>query len=810
MTTDIETILCNARNQLNKLGEAVENLATTYPDVFDDTGIGERLESFRFCYREAVDRLQAPNLSIAMIGTTSSGKSTIVNALIGRKIAPIEAGEMSGGVLTLRHACERKLIIEETEGSAWETGVWSDLSDEALYEKIRDGVMRPYHDTREKRDCMAPRVTAYIPLLPAADENLLGLPQGVGVEFIDLPGLKSIQDRDNIKVIQEKVHKAFSVVALDYLQVDDKHRKRLLEELKKVVEYLQGRTDSMIFILNRIDQRGAEDIPISERIEKLQKEIQEVLSLREPPEILPFSARLLYYAQCAWGSSSLNSASSTEQTTRLKLLQAMFQYCATAIKQHTSENKELRRWFRDIEDSIDDGSHIDDETMRKVLQYALDWSGGSKLWHRLRSRVEESFPELVLLPALIEVFDSYSALDAAINTVASIRKIEQKDEIEAQQAKINDSRRRLHETVENYRKSFSSKIELVIKDLKTNEQVVISRLVQQLQEEGYQGFQPLLDAVNETEGDLNQVLILPVRDALKNNQSAYELEEKLHQIISPAIANDIARAYDLVSRKVNNFSKDSGHLQKRVRQDDNQGIRELEHAERAVRALYQAMREALTLRAEFILQAQAQKLENALELFIKEQENQLRTICLQELPNLKLDEAIITEFRKNVYLNTLILPENFFELPTSINPKTVTEKEVVGNEDVTTQGSCYKTTEKKDKFENVNYRELLLPNETTMVKQWSEGITKGKQRLWDIICSWLTGRLDWASTVFNTSVDDVTDFAERALQEQLKVIEENFSTEMQRWNEIEADKALATEALRKLEEQTRTSIIIYF
>jgi hypothetical protein len=58
MTTDIETILRNARNLLNELGEAVENLATTYPDVFDDIGIGERLESFRICHREATDRLQ--------------------------------------------------------------------------------------------------------------------------------------------------------------------------------------------------------------------------------------------------------------------------------------------------------------------------------------------------------------------------------------------------------------------------------------------------------------------------------------------------------------------------------------------------------------------------------------------------------------------------------------------------------------------------------------------------------------------------------------------------------------------------------
>lgn len=74
MTIDVETILRNARSQLRELGEAVENLVTTYRDVFDDMGIGERLEAFRQAHREAVDRLETPSLSIATIGTTSSGK----------------------------------------------------------------------------------------------------------------------------------------------------------------------------------------------------------------------------------------------------------------------------------------------------------------------------------------------------------------------------------------------------------------------------------------------------------------------------------------------------------------------------------------------------------------------------------------------------------------------------------------------------------------------------------------------------------------------------------------------------------------
>ncbi|MEC4814047.1 MAG: hypothetical protein SAK29_12355 [Scytonema sp. PMC 1069.18] len=81
---------------------------------------------------------------------------------------------MSGGVLTLQHSQERKLVIEETEGATWQTGVWSGLSHESLYERIRNDVMLPYHDTRKKKDCIAPRVTAFIPLLPALSISSTG------------------------------------------------------------------------------------------------------------------------------------------------------------------------------------------------------------------------------------------------------------------------------------------------------------------------------------------------------------------------------------------------------------------------------------------------------------------------------------------------------------------------------------------------------------------------------------------------------------------------------------------------------------
>ena len=205
---------------------------------------------------------------------------------MGRKIAPIEAGEMSGGVLTLKHSQERKLIIEETPDAVWERGEWIDLTDEEIYQKIRV-VMHSYHEQRKKKECIAPQIQVYIPLLPGNDLSLSGLPEGIGIDFLDLPGLKSVQDRANLQVIQPLVGKAFSLVALDYLQVDEQHRKKLLGELKRVVEYFQGRTDSMIFILNRVDNRGADDLPLEVRLEKLKKEIQQELHLPELPDVIP-------------------------------------------------------------------------------------------------------------------------------------------------------------------------------------------------------------------------------------------------------------------------------------------------------------------------------------------------------------------------------------------------------------------------------------------------------------------------------------------------------------------------------------------
>ncbi|WP_026787438.1 dynamin family protein [Planktothrix rubescens] len=835
MELNIESKLNNTRNLLQELGNSVSNLVNSSPDVFADPGIQSSLQDFLTVYQEAVQRLKNPSFRIATLGTTSSGKSTIVNALIGRKIAPIEAGEMSGGVLTIKHSQEQKLIIEKTEDAVWDTGE-STGSDEDLYQRI-SSVMRSYNDERKNREYVAPQITAHVPLLPACDASLLGLPNGIGVELIDLPGLKSVQDRTNLATIQKQVNKAFSLVALDYMQVDDKHRKCLLEELKKVVEYLQGRTDSMIFILNRVDQRGTDDLPLSVRIDKLREEIKEVLSLRELPDVLPFNARLLYYAQCAWGSGSFNQPSLINQELRLKLLKAMLQDCAVVIKLNTKENRYLKNWFRDIDDQVEDNEAIDDETMREILRYSLEWSGGRELWDCFRVRVQESFAELVILPALLEVFDNYDALEKLLEVVIQTRKIDNKKQVEQEKDKIANIRQDLQKNIRKIGKEFKDEIEQLKAGLKSHKPEIDDKAVQEALKKGRKGFELIFDAVRSVVTDLTTSLIVPVRDALKNNQGAFELRDKLREVTSPSLADDISKAYDNVSRRFSKFSAESEYLVKRVRADDDKGEKEIEHDQHYFLLLYHTMREAISARAEFLLQGKAQQFEQALESLVDEQVKRLK-VCLsdEQFSSINLEKAAISNLRKKLAQNLPTLPEKFFELPKAIEQKQSKQKEVVGTKteyetrtkteyqnytETYEEGSCFKSTKTKTKtrpvtreyqeavtrniYQDIEYVELFLPSPDLMAKQWSSGIEKGKDSLWDILFNWILERLEAVSSIFEESVDEITNLAERALKQQLTIIEENFEQEKQFWRDFEVKKNHATAGCEKLQDIFRQS-----
>ena len=141
-----------------------------------------------------INELRHPTLILATTGTTSSGKSTLVNFLCGADIVPTAVSEMSAGAVTIEYNQEKGLIIEKTPGALWKCGEWKNISDEEIYDLLYDA-MSSYIDAREEQPNLAcPQANIYYPFRLVKDESLLELPKGVRVKLLDLPGLSYVGD----------------------------------------------------------------------------------------------------------------------------------------------------------------------------------------------------------------------------------------------------------------------------------------------------------------------------------------------------------------------------------------------------------------------------------------------------------------------------------------------------------------------------------------------------------------------------------------------------------------------------------------
>lgn len=198
-----------------------------------------------------VDELRHPTLTLATTGTTSSGKSTLVNLLCGAEIVPVAVSEMSAGAVTIEYSQAKSLTIHETSGALWECGEWKGITEEQIYQRL-DQVMRSYIDNREKQTSLAcPQSTIYYPFR-LLKESKLELPRGVRVRLLDLPGLAYVGDTGNANIIKQ-CREALCIVTYNSAETDSQKVKSLLQEVVQQVKDLGGSPARMLFVLNRID-----------------------------------------------------------------------------------------------------------------------------------------------------------------------------------------------------------------------------------------------------------------------------------------------------------------------------------------------------------------------------------------------------------------------------------------------------------------------------------------------------------------------------------------------------------------------------
>ncbi len=134
-------------------------------------------EKFQSALERLYSDLKSPTLILATTGTTSSGKSTIVNLLCGADLMPRMAQEMSAGVVYINHSPDNKkrhLKIHKTDGAPWECGEWHDLSDDEIRTRLTN-VMDSFNKRRGINQPTTPHIELTYPISCFSNESLLKL-----------------------------------------------------------------------------------------------------------------------------------------------------------------------------------------------------------------------------------------------------------------------------------------------------------------------------------------------------------------------------------------------------------------------------------------------------------------------------------------------------------------------------------------------------------------------------------------------------------------------------------------------------------
>ena len=200
---------------------------------------------------QLIHELRNPTLTIATTGTTSSGKSTLINLLCGAEIVPMAVSEMSAGAVTIEYNEETSLTIHETNGAVWECGTWKGISEEEIYQHLHEAMII-YIDSRDQGiEIACPQSTVRYPFIFLEKANI-ELPRGTQVKILDLPGLSYVGDESNAATIRQ-CREALCIMTYNSTETDPKKVKSLLAEVVEQVKGLRGSPSRMLFVLNRID-----------------------------------------------------------------------------------------------------------------------------------------------------------------------------------------------------------------------------------------------------------------------------------------------------------------------------------------------------------------------------------------------------------------------------------------------------------------------------------------------------------------------------------------------------------------------------
>ncbi len=324
--SEIQSTIDNRQSTINE-GEA--------PRFFSPAEIAKKLEILAE-NRRKTEKLE---MVLAVVGTMKAGKSTTINAIVGREILPNRNRPMTALPTLIEHAPGQKTpvlyfekrqpildLIEKLEEKARK------LKPESLQERLEgdshlQDALQKLHQTRSiaeayqgeeaifdflawLNDLVRLSAALKVPFPFEAYAGVADFPR-IEVEFfhlrnqnqagqgkfmiLDTPGFNEAGQQEHLlPMMREQLEKASAVLAvLDYTQLKSESEKDLRDELEQIARHAR---DRMFALVNKFDNQDSN----SDNAEKTCKYVaKQLLPRLNPEKIFPVSSRNAYLAQRA-------------------------------------------------------------------------------------------------------------------------------------------------------------------------------------------------------------------------------------------------------------------------------------------------------------------------------------------------------------------------------------------------------------------------------------------------------------------------------------------------------------------------------
>lgn len=561
---------------VSELRKNVESFYGAYSQQIKfDKGLDSCFKDFFKESNETLSRLRNPMITIATVGTTTSGKSTILNGFIGRNIAPCNIDEMSAGILTFTPSeTENKLVVKESPEGYWSGLTHGNKSDDEMRSEI-ERIFGIYKSKKSNRVCSAPQIEVVGKFLWNVNKEILDLPENIKFRFIDLPGLRREKgDRKNLKVIQDvlKEVKPLCVLAMDYSELSRPETLgSLLSELTETIDILGGSTESIIFILNKVDlYNEGQSTTLNQDIEKFRKLVIAKLSTELPKynfdniKIIPYIGILQNNAQIAIGLQNHRKCDKLEYNP--DVLSLLSQNCSKAFQ---NSSKGIRRFFNGIINDLADKEPIKNDDLKKLLEYAYDISYANKFIDELKQRINESFYEIVIYPATYRLQNKFNLLCAYLKNFLSVNRLRNQIQIHSRIYGILNSQIDILGVNESQKKEFLDRIDRIVSETKSLKTVF---------DDYKESFKNLIKAsqkVPDGDYDLECAVLDKLRQDLKWGLDSVKNIDKLQSVKDELTRkHSVLESYMKLRNRVNNAPID-GQLRERFQKTKDANLEAL-------------------------------------------------------------------------------------------------------------------------------------------------------------------------------------------------------------------------------------------